>query len=78
MADRSTDEIRAELAAAELAEQLIAAKADPDFDPDELAQLKTDTRAARQAYRELRSSRGAAPGTAQPATIETDAEVQEV
>ncbi len=78
MADRSTDEIRAELRAAELVEQLIEAKADEDFDPAELAQLKLDTREARRVFRELRAARGADPGSVRPDTIDGSGEVQEV
>lgn len=48
------DQLRAELELAELEEQLVAAKADPDVSADELREVKTQVRAARQTYREAR------------------------
>ena len=70
MADRSTDEIRAELRAAELTEQLQAAKATPGGPSLE---LKDELREARRVFREYREARPAGPGQARPDTIETTA-----
>lgn len=75
MADRSTDEIRAELKAAELAEQLIEAKATDDGPSTE---LKAELREARRAFRDLRAGRSADPGTVRPDTIDRVGNVQEV
>lgn len=56
---RSVEEIEAELEAAKLGEQLIAAKEAGDV-PTE---LKDQLRDARRRHRELREATGAAPGT---------------
>lgn len=48
------DDLRAELALAELEDELVAAKADEDLDPEELRDVKNRVRAARQEYRETR------------------------
>lgn len=71
------DELRAELAVAELEEQLVAAKDAGDVP----AELKRELRAARQAHREMREAAAAeledGDAVASPATIAVTAEVQE-
>jgi hypothetical protein len=47
------DDLRAELALAELEDELVDAKA-AGGDPDELREIKDKVRAARQAHREAR------------------------
>lgn len=71
---RSVDEIRAELAVAELEQQLRDAK---NTDDGPGTDLKHELRAARQAYRELRGSRPAGSGDARPDTIAATATVEE-
>jgi hypothetical protein len=56
------DELRAELAAAELEERLVALKADPKADPDEVQQAKYALRDARRVFRQAREA--APPETA--------------
>lgn len=48
------DQLRAELALAELEDQLAAAKTDKKVTADELRELKNQVRAARAAHREGR------------------------
>ncbi len=75
MSDRTIEEIEAELAAAKLDQALIDAKATNEGPSPE---LKAEVREARRAFRQHRAARKAGPGAARPATIGSDAEVQEV
>lgn len=74
----TSEELRAQLAMTELEEQLTEAKA-AGVDPDELRDLKLRVREAREQYRaSYRSpSDAVGDGTAEPASIEMTAGVQE-
>lgn len=62
----------AELAVAELEDQFVAMKADPDADPGELGALKLHLREARRQFRELRARDAAA----NPATVQATTSVE--
>lgn len=68
----STEELRAALAAAELEEELVAAKAAGDDTTD----LKVRVREARRVYREMRDGRPVEAGEARPAAVKTAASVK--
>lgn len=68
----STDELRAALAAAELEEELVAAKETGGADMD----LKLRVREARRVYRDLREGRPAEPGEARPTAVKATAAVK--
>lgn len=74
----TSDELRAQLAVAELEEELAAMK-DADTDSAEYRDLKLRVRDARQAYRETyrRPSDAVVDGTAEPATVKASAVVKE-
>lgn len=68
----STDELRAALAAAELEEELVAAKETGGAPTD----LKERLREARRVYREMREGRPAEAGEARPSTVKAAAAVK--
>jgi hypothetical protein len=72
-----SEELRAQLAVAELEEELAAAKA-TDPDPSELRDLKQRVRQSRENYRSRYRipSAAADDGTAEPAAVETSAGVK--
>lgn len=77
------EQLRAELAVAELEEELVAVKGDPDADPAQLQATKYALRDARQAFRTLRDGtppedaiEATGDGVARPATIRAKAGVK--
>lgn len=76
----STEELRAQLAMVELEERLVALKADPDTDPEVLAECKVALREARVRFRTFREGGRPepAPGdaVATPGTVATSATVE--
>jgi hypothetical protein len=76
------DELRAELAVEELAERLVALKADPKVDAgsDEYRQAKEELRAARYRFRSLREAappeESVGDAVARPETIQARTSVK--
>jgi hypothetical protein len=74
------DELRAELAAAEFEERLVALKADPKADPEELRRTKHELREARRVFRQAREAappeEAAGDAVARPAAIKAKSSVK--